>query len=127
MKTQFDFRKRVVSLENLRAMCERVSGVCHNYTVVKVSRSRVHVEYSNPTEYGTPQPMTAVFPCYPSGYEDDNQAVVLDIMRVIGDNWGGEGWQAFDCLIACPTLWRDPQTGKWETEKEIRDRQNLDT
>ena len=121
MRTQQDHTVRVVALENLSAMCERVSGVCHNYHVSKVSRSRVHIEYSNPDEWANDHPMTAVFPCYPSGWPGDesNPRVVLDILRVIADSWDGEGWQAFDTLRNCPTLWRDPDGNTWSTREEI--------
>lgn len=117
MNTQFDWNKRVVSLANLEAMCERVSGTCHTFTVSKVSRSRVYVEYSNPTEYGTPQPMTAIFPCYPAGW--DQVAIVLDIINVIHDNWHGEGWQAFAPLMDCPVLWATLQDGKFVDWKPV--------
>lgn len=121
MKTQQDHSVRIVALENLRAMCGRVSGMCHNYHVVKVSRSRIHVEYSNPDEYGHDNPMTAVFPCYPSCWpgDEDNPRVVLDIMRVINDSWDGEGWQAFSTLLDCPQVWRDPDGKGWSSEREI--------
>lgn len=109
MKTQFDRLERVVSVENLKAMCAHVSGTCRTYKVTSVSRSRVHVTYSNPDEYGQDHPMTAVYPCYPSNApanpdDADNPCVVLDILRVLNDNWDGEGWQAFDLLHCCPSL-----------------------
>lgn len=52
--------------------------------------------------------MIAVLPCYPSPWPDDNDnpRVVLDVIRVIGDTWDGEGWQAFTVLwgqYACRT------------------------
>lgn len=121
MITQSDSKVRVVHLSNLKAMCARVSWVCHRYWVKKVSRSRVHVCYSNPDEYGSEHVMTAVFPCYPNGFADneDNPNIVLDILRVFNDNWHGEGWQAFDTLLDCPTLWRDPSTNEWATKEEI--------
>lgn len=109
--TQFDLTERIVSVDNLRAMCARVSGMCHRFAVEKVSRSRVHVTYSNPDEYGNAQPITAIFPCYPSTFDgSDNPAVVLDALRVIdpGDTWAGEAWQAFEPLMSCPMLWRSP-------------------
>lgn len=109
---QFDYSKRVVSLSNLEAMCDHVSsGMCHNYTISKVTKNRVYVNYSNPDEYGHDEPMTVVFPCFPGGW--DSVSVVLDILDVKHDNWNGEGWQAFRPLLDCPVLWRDPQSGKW--------------
>ena len=124
METQQDSKVRMVALSNLIAMCERVSGTCHRFEVTKVSRSRVHVTYSNPDEWGNEfQPMTAVFPCYPSGWHEDidNPRVILEFMRVINDTWDGEGWQAFTILLDCPTLWRDPESNTWQSHKEIRD------
>ena len=109
MKTQQDHNVRVVALVNLEAMCENASGICHRFWIDKVSRSRVHVAYSNPDEYGTESPMVAIFPCYPSGWdgdEDHNPRVVLDIMRVIGDTWDGEGWQAFEPIVSGPKMYR---------------------
>lgn len=125
MRTQYDDKVRVVSLDNLKAMCARISGHAHVYEVSKVTRSRVHVTYSNPTEYGTPRPMTAVFPTYPLERswvqgEPANDHVVLDIMRVTNDTWDGEGWQAFHLLLDCPKLWRSPHDGKWRTEEEAQ-------
>lgn len=127
-QSQSDTRLRVVSLTNLRAMCDRVSGFAHTYAVSKVSRSRVHVEYSNPDEYGYPSPMTCVFPCIP-GYttEDgkDNPRVILDVLYILHDNWQGEGYQRFEPVLRCPTLWRDPVTGTWETRKDVQKRLGL--
>jgi len=124
MKTQFDSKIRVVAVSNLGAMCQRISGVCHRYEVTKVTRSRVHVTYSNPNEYGSEFPMTAVFPCYPSRNDTVNftasPSVVLDILRVINDNWNGEGWQAFQPLLDCPTVWRSGTDAVWSTHREIR-------
>jgi len=120
MKTQFDWNKRVVSLENLTAMCERVSGTSHTFEVSNVSRSRVHVTYSNPSEYGTPDPITAVFPCYPSV---DQPCIVLDALRYINDR--DSGYQEFDHLYTCPTLWRtfdESGAERWESHSEIRAR-----
>lgn len=124
MQTQADMRVRVVALSNLMAMCERVNGFAHAFEVTKVSRSRVHVTYSNPSEYGTPEPMTAVFPSYPNPFEAENPYVVLgEIMRVIGDTWNGEGWQAFQPLTDCPQLWRSgADATDWATREEIEAR-----
>lgn len=106
--SQFDHRVRVVSVENLRAMCERISGMVHCYSVTKVSRSRVHVEYSNPDEYGYARPITAVFPCYPSTFDGlENPSVVLEYLRVT-ERGDGESWQSFEQLRECVQLWRSP-------------------
>lgn len=133
METQSDQKIRVVALSNLRAMCERVSSTYHRYSVVSVSRSRVHVEYSNPDEYGNEHPMTAVFPNYTTQWPKQDEGtpfIVLDILRVLHDNCDGEGWQAFEPLLGCPTLWRSPVVehpgvpDRWETHHEINVRLN---
>jgi hypothetical protein len=108
MQTQSDSKIRVVSLSNLEAMCQQVSGHCHTYRVSKVSRSRVHVEYSNPSEYGSPRPIYAIFPCY-------GENVVLDYLNVLEGNdksLDGEGWQSFEVLRDAPVMFRSPE-GKW--------------
>ena len=118
MRTQQDTKVRLVALDNLEAMCKHVSGWSHTYSVVKVSRSRVHVEYSNPDEYGHQSPMVAVFPCYPSPWGDDaeNPRVVLDMMRVVNDTEDGEGWQYFTPLLDCPELFRsNADSNDWDT------------
>jgi len=124
MKTQSDTSERVVCVANLEAMCERVSAFCHRFQVSKVSRSRVHVEYSNPDEYGNESPMTAVFPCYPNPFDGpDNPFVVLSMIRVINDYDDGEGWQEFNELLDCPKLWRsNAESDDWATENEINAR-----
>lgn len=116
MKTQFDWQKRIVSAENLTAMCEHISGIAHRYTVVKVSRSRAHVEYSNPDEWGNARPITAVFPVIPG--TDNNPAIVLDLIHCIGDRDGYE-YQAFDSLLYCPPLHRRGPDDEWKTRREI--------
>lgn len=108
MQTQSDTKVRVVSVSNLEAMCEQISGIAHRYRVSKVSRSRVTVEYSNPSEYGSPRPIYAVFPCY-------GENVVLDYLNVLEGNdrsLAGEGWQSFEQLRDCPVMFRGPE-GKW--------------
>ena len=123
MRTQFDMQKRIVSLENLKAMCEHISGMAHKYEVSKVSRSRVHVTYSNPDEYGNPRPIVAVFAAIPSA-EVENPGIVLDLLRCIGDQ-DGYDYQAFDQLLYCPTLYRfigpgwQPNMWEWKTRQQI--------
>lgn len=123
MRTQFDSRVRVVALDNLRAMCAKASGWAHQYEVSKVSRSRVHVTYSNPDEYGNPRPVTAVFPCYPSihDYDDtDNPRIVLDALRVIGDDDHGTAYQSIDAaVIQAPSVWRANAASPFYTHREM--------
>ena len=63
---QFDHNVRVVSIDNLRAMCANQSGVCHTFTVDEPGRHTVKVWYSNPDEYGTSHQVAAVYPTYPA-------------------------------------------------------------
>jgi hypothetical protein len=119
-KTQFDYQQRIVALNNLEAMCKRISGTCHTFKIAKVWANRVHVEYSNPDEYGSPEPITAVYPCYK---QHDNAAVVLDAVNYLGcTGKNEEAWQAFAQLTDCEKLFRsqvDTDTWKWKTEYEI--------
>lgn len=103
METQQDTKVRMVALTNLRAMCKRISGMCHRWEVTKVSRSRVHVTYSNPDEYGHERPVTAVYPCWPSKWPDDaeNPRVALAALRYTGGA-DSEDCQAFMALTDCP-------------------------
>ncbi len=104
MKTQEDSVTRILALDNLREMCEAASGTSHRYWIETVSRSRVHIGYSNPDEWGAENPMFAVFPSFPSPWPADNRdnprVLVEECMRVINDTWNGEGWQAFDPVWA---------------------------
>ncbi|KKL89576.1 hypothetical protein LCGC14_1913340, partial [marine sediment metagenome] len=87
--------------DNLHAMCAHASSMCHKYWISTVSRSRVHVGYSNPDEHGKENPMYVVLPSFPSPWPDDkrnNPRVLIEPMRVINDTWNGEGHQAFDML-----------------------------
>ena len=126
MTTQQDSKVRLVALENLKAMCAHVSGWAHTYQVTKITRSRVHVEYSNPDEYGNARPMTAVFPAYPSNWPQDgadNPRVVLDPIRMYGHS---PDWQDFYLLESCPSVWRDypqPNVERWESHSAILKRQ----
>jgi hypothetical protein len=127
MQTQSDQNLRTVSLSNLHAMCERISGVCHRYTVTQVSRSRCHVEYSNPDEYGSECPVTAVLPVIPGhGFDpvDDreNPRIILEPIRFIDASEVYDPWQSFIPLWDCPTLWRDPRDDKWYSHREIVER-----
>lgn len=126
MKTQFDSKVRVVALANLIAMCERVSGVCHRFSVSKVTATRVRVAYSNPDEYGNESPIEAEFPCYPSDFDGkDNPSVVLHMVRVIGARGDSEAWQSFSPILDCPVLWRSPRYGvdEWLSGDEIKAKQ----
>lgn len=123
LKLQMDKRARVVALTNLEAMCERISGTCHTFKIVGVTSNRVRVEYSNPDEYGNPEPIRAEFPCYPIGFgDDDNRSVVLDAVRYTGcTGKNEEAWQAFMQLYDCPELFRtNPDANDWRSRPEIK-------
>ena len=125
MKTQFDNKVRVVSLENLKAMCERCSGTCNGYHIGKVTTNRVHVwtntSSSESESFG--HPVTAVFPAWPSGFDGkENPSVALEIMRVIGETDDDyDASQEFWPLLDCEPLCRSLKDGKelWQSEYEI--------
>lgn len=134
MKTQQDSKVRIVAVENLKAMCRQASGGSHIFTVSKVSRSRVHVEYSH---RGSPDPITAVFPCYPSPWPEDspnrlsgdhNGRVVLDPLRVFGGREEVDreiGWQAIEgAIVQGATLYR--RVWEWESHRQMIDRGTAD-
>lgn len=123
MKAQhYDHPIRVVSLANLQAMCSRVSGTCHRYVIDGMTAHRVRVSYSNPDEYGNPCPVIAHLPTYPGS--PDLPFVVLDPVRWTGGRKDDdEAWQAFDVLWECPTLYPSIETGEWQTELEILQKQ----
>lgn len=112
--TSFDSNVRIVSLANLTAMCERLSGTCHRFTVEQNSAARVRVNYSNPDEYGNAHPVAAEFALLPL-YGKENPAVVLSALRYIGCKDYEE--QAFDQLYDMEQLW--PYKTGWATEYEI--------
>ncbi len=123
MKTQQDHQERVVALVNLEAMCERASGTARqHYVITKVSRSRVHVTVDAiADEWGTSENVTAVFPCYPSGWDGDadNPRVVLDAIRITGASSLYDPIQEFWPLLECEQLWRSPDDNSWATRDEI--------
>jgi hypothetical protein len=118
MTLQFDMPIRTVSIDNLKAMCARVSGICHTYKIVRESKHNVYVEYSNPDEWGTPHPMTAVFPLV--NLEGVNH-VFLTYRHIMHDYPDLQGWQNFEILITCPELYRHKiqEREVWATRAEI--------
>jgi hypothetical protein len=119
MRTQSDMKARVVSLDNLEAMCKWASGMTNEYYIESVSRSRVTVGYSNPSEYGSARPIFAVFAALPdlsTNPDKTNPRVVLEYLRVIETNdksLMGEGWQSFEVLRDAPVMFRSPEDGKF--------------
>lgn len=91
-----DREVRVVSLDNLHAMCAHISGMSHRYSVTNVSEHRVRVTYSNPDPRGFDHPVSVYFPCYPGGFGETN--VVLDCTSRTGPH------HSFDPLTNCPEL-----------------------
>lgn len=116
MSIQADDEIRVVALSNLRAMCEYVSGVCHRWHVSRITKSRVYVTYTNPDEYGTEHPVTAAFPCYPSGFAkgDDGLLIVLDVVKVTSGRDEYDPVQFFWPIIDGPKMFRANETAPFE-------------
>lgn len=120
MKTQMDTRMRVVTLQNLKAMCDHQSGVCHRYWVERVTRLYVTVGYSNPDEYGSEDPVYALFPCFPNTYwpgNEDNPMVVVDYIQKLIN--AGQYDDYFEYLQDCPVLWLSPDDNQWHLEGRI--------
>lgn len=121
-RLQSDNKVRVVTLQNLEAMCDRLSGVYHRFWVEKAGEHRVMVGYSNPDEYAAESPMFCVFPAYvdSSFYEHTLYVVLGTILDISYDTWNGEGWQAFTPLQDCPELFRsNPDSDDWKSREEI--------
>lgn len=117
-RTQFDGAERVVALSNLEAMCDRVSGTCRCFSVVKVTTNSVHVQYSNPNEYGSESPVTAIYPTFRNQFDGaDNPFVVLHATNYLNDK--NEAWQSFCQLTDCEPLYRVTWEGEWKTRFEI--------
>lgn len=123
MKTQQDNKVRMVALDNLVAMCTRASVIAHRFQVSKVTRSRVHVTYNNPDEYGYGCAVTAILPCFPSVWPDDaeNPRVLLEPLRVVGgrDSHDQEAaYQSIEALVLNgPTMFRAGD--QWMTHQEM--------
>lgn len=112
MHRQADYKVRVVTLDNLKAMCEYVSGsYCHKYEVTKATPSRVWVSYSNEDEWAYEHPIHAVY----RKTSDHNPMVFLEILRCVPDS-DGKNYRHFDLLHDCPQLWRNPENGQWKKE-----------
>lgn len=109
---QFDSAVRVVSVENLKAMCDQVSSVSHKYWVEPPTKAGqfVRLTYSNPDEHAHWHRMTAWLPRF---FHGKAELVVLMVVNVVHDNWEGEGWQAFETVLSYPALYRDRQ-GVWK-------------
>ncbi len=118
MKTQFDSNLRVIALSNLEAMCKRISGMSHRFAVTLIAANTVTVEYSNPDEYGNPEPIKAIFPAWK---DFDGKAVCLSPLKYVGCKGNNEeAWQAFWQLYDCPQLFRHTSDSQdWQTEYEI--------
>ena len=120
-RLQSDNPARVVTLANLRAMCDRASGMCHRFWVESYSANRVKVGYSNPDEYVTDNPTYAIFPAWVDGaFGEKTLYVVLGHMIAVVNDPDGLNDQYFCPVTDCPTLWRsNPDTDDWKTREEI--------
>jgi hypothetical protein len=121
---QSDHPERVVSLENLKAMCDRLSRIDGNiFWIDRTTRNRVYVSVTIPDDagYSCGRTVTASFPCYPSPWDGQNNPyVVLDPVRIIGvepDDYDPS--QYFWPLFECPRLFRDAN-GAWHPEEALR-------
>lgn len=116
---QFDSQHRIVHLDNLRAMCEHHSGMCHRYWIERVTPSRVTLGYSNPDEWGAARPVFARFPIVP--LYPDTVCVLLSPLWVSGGaHESEENWQAFELVTNGPEMWLDPRDESWKTAAESK-------
>lgn len=117
MRRQGEFKIRAVYADNLRAMCDRASGWSHNYKV-EVGKTRATIVYSNPDEYGSPNPIEFRFPIVPDqfGGETDNPVVIL---HLVSDRGGRDAhdrdaaYQSLDSMILCDTPMARDAEGAW--------------
>lgn len=93
-----------VNLEALRQRCKEESGVTHNFTVwTNKAGTRCTIEYSNPDEWGTPNPYRAVFPM-----ARDSFLGAIVFLQCCADSGGGDDYakeacfQAIDGTILAP-------------------------
>jgi len=114
----FDHSARVISLANLKAMCARVSDWRHYYSIIKQTKTAVHVEYSSLDSYGPKDPIIAMFPTF--AYVDIT-GVVFTANKTSyepeEDCWLGHKY--FSPLRDCPILYH--HADQWMTEAEIRE------
>ena len=111
---QFDHKLRIVSIPNLKAMCEHLSGTCHRFFLDSVKGKYARVMYNNPDEYGHKSPIVALFQviehCGTIG-------AILTIDKVVNCPNDCEDWRAFEQLLECPTVWRLGAGAKeWRTQ-----------
>jgi hypothetical protein len=112
---------REVALDNLRAMCQRVSTKGRQFTITgNLLDNRVQV-----TEVvmsgGVTRVATVFFRTQPPTFhreeQPDNPTVTLEILRV-GDGRHEKIRKEFEPLLTCPTLWRREPGQPWETHGE---------
>jgi hypothetical protein len=106
MNQKWNHKIPMVSLNVLQKATEVASGVvCHQYHAEQVSPTRVELTYSNEDEWACEHPMTAVYPCVVSKEFSEKITLVFGhLLRVKGDGWDGEGWQAFEGVWSDETL-----------------------
>lgn len=124
LRTQGDFKQRVVTLANLLAMCEAGSGITHMfYPAGDASEHRVSVGYSNPDEYGHDAPVFFYLPSWPNPFERENPYVALTVTHSTGgrDTFDKEAaFQSFDAaVLSADELFRSGEyTSDWNTREE---------
>lgn len=123
LKPYLNTKYQVVSDNYLEAMLSHLSAVAHRYWLDRITDHFAYVVYSNPNEYGSETPVTIMYPVYRSG---DTVHVVLDVYRVQGGDDEYDRDAAADSLQCMledqPDLYRNPQTGEWETGEEFSER-----
>lgn len=121
-RTQGEMNIRAVTLANLQAMCERASGMAHTYSV-EMRRTVCELTYSNPDEYGNPNPYTVRLPVIRNEFERENPYVLFTVQSEYGggDEHGREAcFQTIESeIFDGAELFRKPDSGEWLTRAEF--------
>jgi hypothetical protein len=107
---------REVALDNLRAMCIRLTTGDRSFEIMHASNTAVMVgaRVGETVVVGT-------FRAQANRFEQEggiNPTVFLDVKRT-GDCRDAKRRALFEVLLTCPTLWRDPASQTWHTHGEI--------
>ena len=121
-KTSYDTKTRVVSVDQLIAMCDHASGVAHKFYVVMEHSNKIWIGYNNPDDQLNDDPVSVAFPIYRLGVKSLTgqrvRVVVLDIVDARNDP-RQEAFDMFAPLIECPRLWYGFD-GVWKAAPESK-------
>lgn len=110
---------RIVSADQLRAMCDRASGTAHTFAL-DMGKTRATITYSNPDEYGSARPFALRLPIIQAFGAPQ---VVLQHASEAGPGLDEHDrdacYQAVDAaVLSAPDLYPVPDSSDWETMHE---------